>query len=467
MKTKSASLLAVLLATGGAAATAAADTASGAAPLLLADAAAAGVQAADSASARIRDEPAPAPGSALLQGSKLNFMLRTFIDKQAVNGAFTRHAWTENLQVNFESGYTPGPVGLGVDVSPFMAVRVNSSDNPGNLAHTGEPHDRAWAYLGKYALKAKIGEGTVVKYGLQQTSNPIMESKDNRGLPPTYRGLTLVSALAPGVTLDAGSFDRMVGRGRSHLGPLSSNFGGVPIARQSYVGGSWDYAEGANATLYATRARDLWDQTYLAWSTGLGEAASVKWGANLNLYVTQGQGRRLQGDIDNQAYSIGLTGKHGAFTGLVAFQQVSGDHFHDFTGDTWGNALANAMLVDYGAPHERSLQLRGVVDAGKLGVPGLRVMFWAISGRGANGAVNAARHSSPGDPLYELYWKNGRPIQGGHREFGIYPTYVLQDGALKGSKVSFYAVAHRASRYYFDSGIREYKFALDVPWKGY
>jgi hypothetical protein len=472
MKTKSASLLAVLLASGASAA--AADSPVEVTPVpacapapcvLLADAGDGGATSADSGSARIRIEPPP--GNPLLHDSQLNFLLRSFISKQTVNGAFTRHAWTENLQVNFESGFTPGVIGVGVDVSPFLAVRVNSSANPGNLAHTGEPDDRAWAYLGKYAVKAKIGANTVLKYGLLQTSNPVMESKDNRGLPPTYRGLTLVSTVAPGVTVDAGSFDKMVARGRSSLGPLSTNFGGVPIARERYVGASWDYAEGANATLYASQARDVWNQVYLAWTEPLGTAAEIQWSSGLNLYLTQGQGKRLQGDIDNRAYSIGLTGKRGAFTGMFAFQQVAGDHFHDFPGDTWGNALANAMLVDYGAPHERSVQVRGVLDAGKLGVPGLRVLFWAISGRGADGTVNAARYRDPADPLHELYWKDGRPIQGGHREFGIYPTYVVQQGTLKGSKVSFYAVAHRAARYYFDSGIREYKFALDMPWKGF
>ncbi|NRR33491.1 outer membrane porin, OprD family [Oxalobacteraceae bacterium] len=456
MDKKSLPLLALLLATGNLAL--AADDNSNASAAAAAN---------DGASARIREESAPAPAYPLFSGSSLNFLLRSFASKQTVNGAFTRHAWTENLQVNFESGYTPGTLGFGVDISPFLAARINSTEKPGNLAHTGAPDDRAWAYLGKYALKAKLGESTVLKYGLQQTSNPVMESKDNRGLPPTYRGWTLASTLAPGVTAEAGSFDQMLGRGRSTLGPLSSNFGGVPVERLSYAGASWDYRDGANATLYLSQAREVWNQAYLSWTEQLGEAASVKWSSNASVYITRGQGRRLQGDIDGQAYSLSLKGTRGAFTGMVAFQQIASDYFHDFPGETWGNALSNALLVDYGAPHERSVQLRGVIDAAKLGVPGLRVMFWNISGWGANGGTNAARHSQPNDPLYELYWKNGRPLQGGHREFGIYPTYVLQEGKLKGSKLSFYAVAHRAATYYYDSGIREYKLALDIPWKAF
>lgn len=408
-------------------------------------------------------------GTPFLDDSSLNLTLRTFMDRQEIDDLISRQAWTESLQIKFESGYTDGLVGFGMDASAFLMLKVAASENAGNMVHiesNGQGSTgNTWAYMGRNLFKVRVGDA-VVKYGLQQVSNPFMESKDNRGLPPTFRGATMVSKLAPSLNFEAGSFTDLQGRGRSDLQPLTSFYGGTRIERISYAGGIWDFSKEGNLSMYVSQAQDLWSQSYLSFSESVGTAQSIQWTGNANMYLTRDQGRALQGDIDNKAFSVSLSATRGAFTGKLSYQKVLGDQFFDYVGDTWGIRLANSVGVDFVAPHEQSLQISGALDGSKLGMRGLKVFFWATDGWGADGSVSARKYAAIDSPLHALYFKNGVAVHGSHQEFGILPSWIVQDGRLRGSKLSFIAVRHLSSAYYSDSSSLEYKFTIETPLKG-
>ncbi|MEZ0205771.1 OprD family outer membrane porin [Ideonella sp.] len=411
--------------------------------------------------------PDPADKFPLIDDGKLKIDLRSVSDSQSVDKGIKRHAWTLNMQASYESGYTSGPVGFGVDIAPFVATRIDGSDNAGNMAHVRpdghSADDRAWAYLGKYAVKARVGD-TVVKYGLQRVSNPVLESKDNRGLPPTFRGATITSVITPSLNVEAGDFDAAIGRGRSTLKGLSTEYGGTPFKRIAYAGANWDYSETGSLSVYANQASDVWNQSYASVTQSVGNLATVQWTGAANAYLTHNQGASLQGPIDSKAYSLSLSAAHGPLTIMAAYQQVLSDQFFDDVNDAWGIALVNAVAAaDYNAPHEQSAQLRVVVDGASLGVPGLKLISWVMTGWGTDGRNGAGQHASPSDPQYTLYWVDGRPAGGNHHEIGAFPTYTLQEGRFKGTKIGFFGCAYKVSKRYPDSGIHEYKFQLDMP----
>lgn len=377
-----------------------------------------------------------------------------------------RHAWTENLQVNYESGFTPGAVGFGFDVSPFAALKIERSGNAGNMVHVGadghERAGRAWAYLGRYDLKVRSG-ATLVKLGLQQVTNPLLESADDRGLPPTFRGVALVTRFTPTLTFEAGSFDAVMARGHSELQPLTTGYGGVAFPRVSFAGGHWGPNEDGGVSVYVDRADDVWTQAYLGVVQSAGDPARARWTGKLNLYATRDQGRRLQGTIDNLAYSLSLSASRGPFSAALSYQRNLGDQFFDYIAETAGIVLANSGLSDFVAPQERSVQVKGVLDAGPLGWPGFKLTVWATRGRRADAGHGAALHAAPDSLLHTLYWKNGEPVHGGHHEFGVYPSYVVPDGRHKGTRFAFIAAAHRSSPFYADDDLREYKITIDMP----
>src|SRR5262249_14602651 len=137
--------------------------------------------------------------SPFFDDATLKLNTRSFSGSQYVEDVVRRNAWTLNVQLDYESGYTSGPVGFGADISPFAGIKLDGSENTGDFAYIrrdGSQDARSWAYLGKYAIKARAGD-TVAKYGLQAIATPIVEGRGNRGLPPTFRGVTLASQITP------------------------------------------------------------------------------------------------------------------------------------------------------------------------------------------------------------------------------------------------------------------------------
>lgn len=415
-----------------------------------------------------------AKSNGLIADSHLNVEFRNYSDYQHVDGSSdsnstNRHAWVQGVQANFESGFTQGLIGLGFDASLFGAFKLDGGQGAGNMVHVakgGGGYDQfAWAYPGIYDVKARISE-TVIKYGLQIVdNNPFMEPHDNRALPPTFLGTSLVSDEFKNLSLQAGSFTKVDARGRTFLTDMTTAYGGTAFKRLSYVGGTWNYSENGSASLFANQADDVWRQYYASIQHSIGSVDTLKWTGFGNVYSTHSYGSANQGSIDNNAYSLSLSAQHGPHSILVGYQQILGDQFFDYVNETSGIYLVNSMDVDYNAPHEKSLQLRYTFDGKYAGLPGFKTMLWGVTGWGADASATANQYGSNGPGFSNVYWRNGQPVQGRHHEFGIIPSYTLQSGRFKNSKVTLIAMWHQGSAYYSDSSNYEYRMVVTVPMK--
>ncbi|AEA65312.1 Outer membrane porin, OprD family protein [Burkholderia gladioli BSR3] len=408
------------------------------------------------------DLSAQAKSQGFIKDSHLELMFRNYSDVLDAKEGPHRHAWIQALMANYESGYTQGPIGFGVDASVYAAFKLDGGAGAGNMVHVakggGGSNQLAWAYPGIYDVKARISN-TVVKYGLQIVDNPFMEPHDNRALPPTFLGATIVSNEFKNVMLEGGSFTKTDARGRSTLINLTSQYGGTRIDRLSYVGGTWDYLPTGSVALYANQAENVWNQYYASVRQSFGSPSSVKWTGFGNVYSTHDTGDARQGYINNNAYSLSLAAQHGPHELLLGFQQVLGDQFFDYLNETNGIFLTNSMDVDYNAPHEKSLQLRYTFYGKDGGLPGFKAMVWGLTGWGADGSVGAAN-----DPSHSgIYWKDGQPVQGRHHEFGFIPSYTIQGGRFKDTKITFIAMWHVGSAHYSDSTNQEYRLVVNLP----
>jgi outer membrane porin, OprD family len=370
------------------------------------------------------------------------------------------------VQAQFESGFTKGPVGFGFDASLFGALKFDGGLGAGNMVyvgnHGGGANRLAWAYPGVYDVKARISE-TVFKYGLHDVSNPFLEPHDNRALPPTFLGASVISREIDRWTLQAGSFTKVNARGHTNLEDLSTSYGGVRFKRLSYAGGTWDYSPNGSVSLFADQADDVWRQYYAAIQHSIGSVDSIKLTGSANVYATRDTGTALQGPIDNQAFSLALSAQHGPHALLVGYQEVPGDQFFDYVNETAGDYLTNSMDVDYNAPHERSLQLRYTFDGKYAGLPGFSAMLWAQQGWGADASSMANRYGPDGPGFSAIYFKNGQPVHGRQHEFGFIPSYAIQSGRFKDTKVSVLAMWHVGSAYYSDPTSQVYRLVVKVP----
>lgn len=260
-----------------------------------------------------------------LKSGQLDLVLRNYADYLEIGDGQDRHAWVQGMQAHYQSPFADGPIGLGFDMSPYAAVKLDGGRGARNMVHVdlnGSGADcTAWAYCGGYTIKAKVAS-VLVKHGLQSISNPFLDPYDIRALPPSFKGTSAMASPAAGLKLSAGSFNALIPRGSTFLQPLATTYGGIPFSRLSYAGVEWQYDKDGKVLVYISRANDVWTQHFVALTRSAGELASVRWTADVHGYSTRDQGARLQGVIDNKAYSLALTGAHGASSLMMGYQRV-------------------------------------------------------------------------------------------------------------------------------------------------
>ncbi|MGI4857648.1 MAG: OprD family outer membrane porin, partial [Janthinobacterium lividum] len=189
----------------------------------------------------------------LLADSHLDLLLRNYLDYSEVRDTGHRHAWVQAAMLDYESGFTKGLVGFGMDVSLYGAFKLDGGTGAGNMVHVARhgngANQIAWAYPAIFNVKARVSE-TVIKYGqLRITDNPLVGGHDNRSLPPTLRGVTVTSNEFGNLSFEGGSFNGVRARGTSYLQKLSTAVGGTRFDRLTYVGANWRYAKDGTLSL--------------------------------------------------------------------------------------------------------------------------------------------------------------------------------------------------------------------------
>jgi hypothetical protein len=390
--------------------------------------------------------------TATLQARNYYFS-RDFADIVGPNQQSKGEEWAQGFILNVKSGYTPGTVGFGVDAIGLLGLKLDSSADRVNtgLLPTRESGKAADDYS-RLGLAAKLRVSkTELKVGELQPNLPVLTYSDIRLLPPSYQGVSLVSNELAGLTLQAGHLNSTSLRNESGDDKMLAMLGHLPQRAASseafnYAGG--DYAFNAGRTslgAWYAQLEDIYDQRFL----GLKHSEPVgAWtlGANLGFYDSAEDGKRLLGDIDNQAFFSLLSAKHGGHTFYVGYQAMFGD-------DAFPRVFANIAPLgnevptfEFASADERSWQLRYDYDFAAMGVPGLVAGVRYIRGDNVD-----AQATNRGGARYE-----GKDWE---RDLDI--GYTLQSGALKGLGVRVRNVTARSN---YRSDIDENRLILSYTW---
>ncbi|MDH1683075.1 OprD family porin [Pseudomonas chengduensis] len=381
------------------------------------------------------------------------YFSRDFSDIVGPNRQSKAEEWAQGFILNLKSGYTPGPVGFGVDAIGLLGVKLDSSPDRVNtgLLPTRESGRAADDYS-RLGLAAKLRlSKTELKVGELQPNLPVLTYSDIRLLPPSYQGVSVVSNEIAGLTLQAGHLNSTSLRNEAGDDQMLAMLGHLPQRAASsdafnYAGG--DYAFNAGRTSLGAwygQLEDIYDQRFL----GLKHSQPVgAWtlGANLGFYDSADDGQGLLGDIDNQAAFALLSAKHGGHTFYVGYQAMFGD-------DAFPRVFANVSPLgnevptfEFASADERSWQLRYDYDFAAMGVPGLVAGVRYIRGDNVD-----AQATNRGGARYE-----GKDWE---RDLDI--GYVVQSGALKGLGVRVRNVTARSN---YRSDIDENRLILSYTW---
>ena len=381
------------------------------------------------------------------------YFSRDFSDIVGPNRQSKAEEWAQGFILNVKSGYTPGPVGFGVDAIGLLGLKLDSSPDRVNtgLLPTRESGKAADDYS-RLGLAAKLRlSQTELKVGELQPNLPVLTYSDIRLLPPSYQGVSLVSNELAGLTLQAGHLNSTSLRNEAGDDQMLAMLGHLPQRAATseafnYAGGDYAFNAGrTTASAWYAQLEDIYDQRFL----GLKHSQPVgAWtlGANLGFYDSADDGQGLLGDIDNQAAFALLSAKHGGHTFYVGYQAMFGD-------DAFPRVFANVSPLgnevptfEFASADERSWQLRYDYDFAAMGVPGLVAGVRYIRGDNVD-----AQATNRGGARYE-----GKDWE---RDLDI--GYTLQSGALKGLGVRVRNVTARSN---YRSDIDENRLILSYTW---
>lgn len=318
-----------------------------------------------------------------VEDASLDVLVRnTYWNRDYNKGEDDRKTWGQAFIGTFESGFTQGTVGFGVDAYGLLGLKLDGGqDDMFRLRDNGHRQDELSEAGG--AVKVRLSN-TVVKYGNQFPSLPVLAYDDSRLLPQAFTGTLVTSNEIEGLEINAGRF--------TQDSPMASPaHDGGNLKSIDVLGGSYQFTENLSASLYASDIEDVATKKYanVNYTIPLAETQALNF--DFNIYKSEYDKDYVQGyttelnddgtvDVpgvresrDNTIFS--LAGKYttGSHAFILAYQQNTGDDGYRYDIGDGGSAIwiANSYYSDFNAKDEKSVQASYELDLAEYGVPGL------------------------------------------------------------------------------------------------
>lgn len=148
-----------------------------------------------------------------LKGSSLEVLSRNFYlnsDYRSPSPADKsyKQEWAQGFIGSFESGFTPGPIGLGIDAHAFLGLKLDGGkghSGTGLLPLDQDGHSEDNYSSGGGALKLSVSR-TTLAFGEMTVQTPVFDTADKRLQPEYATGLLIDSREIDELHLLAGHF---------------------------------------------------------------------------------------------------------------------------------------------------------------------------------------------------------------------------------------------------------------------
>lgn len=372
-------------------------------------------------------------------------------------------AWANAIITKFESGFTQGTIGVGVDAFAMIGIKLDTGGgrNGGRSSFdvlpvnsNGEARDEYTKVGGAAKIRAF---DTVVKVGDVFPSTPVVAAGDSRLLPESFTGVTATNTSIEGLTVQGGRLHAMSQPVSSNMRDNFATFYAGPVNSPwaGYFGGDYNLNKNVTLSLYSSRLKDAWNQYYAG--TGLNYSLSNELSVfgGLNYYKAVDEGKKLLGDFDNNIWSGKVGVKYGAHTLALSHQRNNGNNDFDYLRQSDSIFLDNSIQYsDFNSPKERSWMVRYDLDMTSYGVPGLS--FMTRYGRGTDADYSNA------NTTYMRRDADGNPLTDQKRwERDIEVKYVVQTGTLKDMSFRLRQANTRATT--FESDLDEVRVIIEYP----
>jgi len=391
-----------------------------------------------------------------IEDSKLNVKTRMlYFSRDFRNNAPGTQSRVEETGLGFlgtfESGFTQGTVGFGVDAIGMLGLKLDSGRGragtglfpTGSDGRSQDDYSEAGG-----AVKMRISN-TVLKWGDQFTALPVLATDDSRLLPEVAEGGLITSNEIDGLTLHAGHFTAMNAQAQTYHDSLN-------MTEANVFGGTYAINDNLSTSVYYSHVEDHFRKWYgnINWALPISDKQGLVF--DFNIYDTKSIGNNLTGafvskadgsnELDNIAASLSAAYNIGAHTFTLAYQKVSGDGDYAYGVDGGGTVfLANSVArSDFNAEDEKSWQARYDLNFAEFGVPGLTFMTRYVRGTGAT-----TRTTDDGKE-----WERDIDVK-----------YVMQSGPAKDLSLRVRQATYRSGDgvYYGSPSIDELRLIVEYP----
>ncbi|MDR6957932.1 hypothetical protein J2W43_001913 [Pseudomonas brassicacearum] len=378
---------------------------------------------------------ATASAEGFIDDSKLKLQLRNvyfnenFRDEHGMSARAARTAkserteWAQGFLLDYQSGFTPGTVGFGVDALGLLGVKLDSG--PGRSGTGLLPvHDdgRAadeFASVGMTA-KARVAK-TTVKYGTLLPKMPVLIYNDARLLPQTYQGTQVSSTDIDNLALTAGSLERFKLRDSSDSMPIvPDGYGGDESGDFNYAGADYKLGKNIRLSYFYGELENFYRQNFAGIQHDVPLGAGVLT-SDLRYFNSVDSGSAYGGKIDNDMLSGLLSYAVVGHTFSAGYQKLSGEAGLPYISGATVYSFSNAGIGKFIEEDEKTWMLGYGYDFARLGVPGLTFSSRYLSGNDGKSSTAVKE------------WERDAEI-----------AYVVQQGTFKGLGVKLRNYVYRS-----------------------
>ncbi|WP_444438236.1 OprD family porin [Pseudomonas sp. A6] len=333
--------------------------------------------------------------------------------------------WAQGFILRYESGYTEGTIGVGVDAIGMLGLKLDSSaDRTGTgLLPKTASGDAADDYS-KLGMTAKLRyEKNTLKVGTLIPKLPVIMPNDSRLLPQVFLGGAFNSTQLDGLTFDAGRLNQTNLRDSSDYQEMTITGGGkknitfrtgATTNEFDFAGGTYAWTKNFSTGYHYGQLEDFYKQHFLT--------------ATYVLPITEGQSLKTDlrwaksnddgtSNVDNKALNAMFTYSLGYHAFGLGYQKMSGDTGFAYINGTDPYLVNFVQINDFANKDEKSWQARYDYNFAGIGIPGLTFMTRYIKGDN----IDLLTTSGEGKE-----WERDTDV-----------AYVFQDGVLKGFGVKW------------------------------
>lgn len=335
-----------------------------------------------------------------LEDSKATLTLRNFYfnqdnrDSAAPKSASKAEEWGQAFMLNYQSGFTEGTVGFGVDAVGMLGLKLDSGKGThgtdANSVFPDNGHGTGVDNFSTLGLTAKVRiSKTELRYGTLMPTLPVVTYNDSRMLPQTFEGGMITSREIEGLTLNAGRLEHSKARNSSNMDSLRI-LGGTERSNAFYfAGGDYKLTKDLTVSYYYANLEDYYKQHFLGlvhdWQIGPGVLKSdLRYfhstddganGHNPDYYSNGYYGSGVtKGKVDNDLYSGQFLYSVAGHTFGGGYQVINGDSNFPFLNQGDGATpylITFSQNQNFTRAGERTWLVRYAYDFSQVGVPGL------------------------------------------------------------------------------------------------